>query len=225
MKRILGLGLLFLLIVGFAVSNDAVSDQQVKPDDETITTAIIAKLGADELLSNSTIHVDTDNGFVTLSGIVKIPAEADRATELAQEVDGVRQVSSNLKVESSSEADSTNTELQEGTNQVRGDVAEATQGAGSTVEETAEKAGNAVEETAEKAGNTVKDAGITSEVKLKLAGDDLLSALKIDVDTNNGIVSLTGDVKSKEQADRAVEIAKKVDGVTKVRSKLVVKPS
>jgi hyperosmotically inducible protein len=214
MKTILGLGLLFLLIAGFAVSNTAVSDQQVKPDDETITTAIIAKIGADELLSNSTIHVDTDNGFVTLSGIVKTPAEAERATELAQEVDGVRQVSSNLKVESSSEADSTNTEIQEGTNQVRGDLAEATQRAGSTVEGTAEKAGNAV-----------KDAGITSEIKLKLAGDDLLSALKIDVDTNNGIVSLTGDVKSKQQADRAVEIAKKVDGVEKVRSKLVVKPS
>jgi hyperosmotically inducible protein len=45
------------------------------------------------------------------------------------------------------------------------------------------------------------------------------------VETTNGVVHLTGDVKSKAEADKAIEIAKKVDGVKKVKSDLVVKPS
>ena len=43
------------------------------------------------------------------------------------------------------------------------------------------------------------DAGITTAVKSKLAADDMVKAYKVDVDTENKVVTLSGDV---ETADR-----------------------
>lgn len=66
------------------------------------------------------------------------------------------------------------------------------------------------------------DMAITTKVKAALAADDQLSALKIEVDTVQGVVSLTGPAPSAEAADRATTLAKAVEGVTEVQNKLVV---
>ncbi|WP_066153088.1 BON domain-containing protein [Hydrogenophaga pseudoflava] len=66
------------------------------------------------------------------------------------------------------------------------------------------------------------DMAITTKVKAALAADDQLSALKIDVDTVQGVVSLTGPAPSAEAAERATTLAKAVEGVTEVQNKLVV---
>jgi hypothetical protein len=66
--------------------------------------------------------------------------------------------------------------------------------------------------------NAVSDASITTSVKLRLADDELVKARNIDVDTQNGMVSLRGVVTSENEAERAVEIAKNVEGVRTVRS-------
>ena len=65
-------------------------------------------------------------------------------------------------------------------------------------------------------------SGITSAVKAKLLADSAVSGLSIDVDTENGIVTLTGNVKSKAEADRAVMLARNTDGVTRVVNNLKV---
>ena len=44
----------------------------------------------------------------------------------------------------------------------------------------------------------------------------------IDVDTKNGVVTLTGTVESQAEADKAVSVAKGIRGVTNVKSKLKV---
>ena len=59
-------------------------------------------------------------------------------------------------------------------------------------------------------------------MKAKLLADSMVSGLRIDVDTENGVVTLTGNVKSKAEADRAVMIARKTDGVTRVVNNLKV---
>lgn len=66
------------------------------------------------------------------------------------------------------------------------------------------------------------DMAITTKVKAALAADDQLSALKIEVDTVQGVVSLTGPAPSAEAAERATTLAKAVEGVTEVQNKLVV---
>lgn len=73
-------------------------------------------------------------------------------------------------------------------------------------------------------GTTVDDAVITSSVKSSLIADDLVDAFEINVDTHRGNVMLSGFVETQNQIDRAVEIAKKSDGVQKVINKLAKKP-
>lgn len=70
------------------------------------------------------------------------------------------------------------------------------------------------------------DAWITTKVKSDLLATPDVSGLAIDVDTKNGVVMLKGEVASKAQADKAVAVAKKIDGVKKVDSSgLTVKKS
>lgn len=78
------------------------------------------------------------------------------------------------------------------------------------------------EQAAQAVADTAGDAAITAKVKAALAADDQLSALRIDVDTVTGVVSLTGPAPTVEAADRATVLAKAVDGVTAVQNKLVV---
>jgi hyperosmotically inducible protein len=79
------------------------------------------------------------------------------------------------------------------------------------------------EKTAATLGDKLDDAAITASVKTGLAKDTDLSAIKIEVDTKNGVVSLMGPAPSSAAKDRATEIAKSVKGVTSVSNKLAVK--
>ncbi len=69
------------------------------------------------------------------------------------------------------------------------------------------------------------DAGITTAVKSKLAADDTVKAYQVDVDTNNKVVTLSGDVATAAQKDHAVMIARNTDGVSDVIDQLRVNPT
>ncbi len=71
-------------------------------------------------------------------------------------------------------------------------------------------------------GQTMDDAAITAAVKSKLMVDSVVGGLKIDVDTRDGVVSLSGPVKSQTEKDTAVRIARGTDGVKDVQDNLVV---
>jgi hyperosmotically inducible protein len=67
------------------------------------------------------------------------------------------------------------------------------------------------------------DAAITAAVKAKLLADPKVGGLKIDVDTRNGVVYLTGDhMKSQAEIDTAMKLAKETSGVKSVENKMVV---
>ena len=77
-----------------------------------------------------------------------------------------------------------------------------------------------------KTGEAITDAWITTKVKWFLAKDEgLRSVTSIDVDTKDHVVTLKGTVKTAADKARAVELANKADGVTKVVDQLVIKPS
>ena len=76
--------------------------------------------------------------------------------------------------------------------------------------------------TGKTAGRNVDDAALTSSVKTKLAADKLSSLTRVDVDTNNGTVSLNGVVESPAQKARAQELASEVSGVNRVINNLQV---
>jgi len=77
--------------------------------------------------------------------------------------------------------------------------------------------------TGKTAGTNVDDATITASVKTNLAAERGMQTLTaIDVDTNEGIVSLNGVVESSAAKQRAVEIASQTSGVAKVVNNLQV---
>jgi len=69
------------------------------------------------------------------------------------------------------------------------------------------------------------DAGITTAVKGKLAADDMVKAYKVDVDTQNKIVTLSGEVDTSAQRAHAVMIARNTKGVSDVIDQLRVNPT
>ncbi len=71
-------------------------------------------------------------------------------------------------------------------------------------------------------GQHIDDAGITMRVKTRLLEDPLVKGLKIDVDTRDGVVYLTGPVSSKAEKEKAIEIAKATEGVRDVQANLTV---
>jgi hyperosmotically inducible periplasmic protein len=66
------------------------------------------------------------------------------------------------------------------------------------------------------------DAGITTSVKSQFAADDLVKASQIDVDTQNHIVTLSGEVQSAEEKKQALDIARQTRGVSDVVDQLTV---
>lgn len=78
------------------------------------------------------------------------------------------------------------------------------------------------EQAAQAVAAATTDAAITTKVKAALAADGQLSALKIEVDTVQGVVSLSGPAPSADAADRATVLARAVEGVTAVQNRLVV---
>ena len=69
----------------------------------------------------------------------------------------------------------------------------------------------------------VGDAVITAKIKTAFAKDKEVSAIKINVNTDDkGVVTLQGNVKSQAEANKAVQIAKSTEGVKSVKSELKV---
>ncbi len=70
----------------------------------------------------------------------------------------------------------------------------------------------------------IKDSAITTKVKAKLAAEKIRSLVHIKVDTDsNGVVVLSGIVRTQKEADKEVSIARGTEGVTSVTSKLRIK--
>jgi hyperosmotically inducible protein len=73
-------------------------------------------------------------------------------------------------------------------------------------------------------GQTIDDATITTRVKTSLLNDPEVGGLRIDVDTFKGVVTLSGRVKTKQEEDKAMGLARKIGGVTDVKSTLTIQP-
>lgn len=66
-----------------------------------------------------------------------------------------------------------------------------------------------------------KDLSLTVKVKAALAEAEDVSARDIDVGVQNGVVSLSGNVSSVAH-DRAIQVAKGIDGVTSIEDHLSI---
>jgi hyperosmotically inducible periplasmic protein len=179
--------------------------------DTGITTAVKSKFAADDTVKAYQIDVTTENKVVTLAGNVETSAAKEQAVLLARNTDGVRDVVDRLTV---TEAAGT-AGVRDPDPDVDRDIDDK---AAAQAREGRAKAGQA----ADRAGAVATDAAITTAVKSKLLADPAVGGLKIDVDTKGGVVTLTGTVASRTEADQAIKIARGTDGVDRVVDNLKV---
>ena len=89
-------------------------------------------------------------------------------------------------------------------------------------ERQAERAGTA-EQLGQNSGQYIDDAALTTRVKVALLSDNLLSAFEVKVNTERGIVTLSGQVDKPETIHRAIKLASAVPGVKAINTHLMVK--
>jgi hypothetical protein len=83
--------------------------------------------------------------------------------------------------------------------------------------------GEKVAAGANEAERVMADSSLTARIKSKMALDDTVKALAIDVDTTNGVVTLSGVVRSEAEHTKAVQLAKDTQGVKSVVDHLTVR--
>jgi osmotically-inducible protein OsmY len=115
----------------------------------------------------------------------------------------------------------------ENTKDVAATAAEKTRNTTAAVAGSTQRATEAVKDSsavvANKTGAAVSDSVITTKVKADIFKEPELKSMAIHVETEKGVVMLSGFVDTKADADKAVRVAKSVEGVTSVKSAIKVK--
>lgn len=93
------------------------------------------------------------------------------------------------------------------------------------VKEGSSDVATAAKSGAREVGERLSDATITARVKTALLADPSIEGMKIDVDTEDAVVTLRGTVADVGLSARAQDIAQRVDGVRSVRNTLVAQPT
>lgn len=90
----------------------------------------------------------------------------------------------------------------------------------SAARERGAEVGEKVAEAAQKVKETTAEAALTSKIKAKMVLDDHIKARAIDVTTNGSVVTLSGTVRSTDEHDRALRLARETAGVSRVIDRL-----
>ncbi|MDH5824814.1 BON domain-containing protein [Luteimonas sp. RD2P54] len=184
------------------------SDQPI--DDTWITTKVKSSLLADTDVAGLQVEVETVNGEVSLTGGVESQAQIDAARRIAADIDGVASVdTSGLRVERSGDAGA-----HSHPHARADDHASAEAGARHATDARAETDMDMDMEG--ESDQPIDDTWITTKVKSSLLADTDVAGLQIDVETVNGVVTLSGDVESQAQIDAAKRIAADIEGVASV---------
>jgi osmotically-inducible protein OsmY len=165
--------------------------------DPWVTAKIQAKYFVDDDVKGRNINVNTNEGVVTLSGSVGDEAEHRLAVAIARNTDGVREVTDQLKVDPGVDRDAYGT-------------------ARSTVDE-AKRQATRVDVDIKR-----PDPWITTKIQSKYFLDADVKGHQINVDTNNGVVTLEGTVANEQHRAAAEQIARDTEGVTRVVNQLTV---
>jgi osmotically-inducible protein OsmY len=79
--------------------------------------------------------------------------------------------------------------------------------------------------TQQSTGEAIDDGVVTAKVKAALIEDPVTKAHQINVETFKGQVQLSGFVESDEARARALQLAREVEGVKKVKDSMEVRKS
>jgi hyperosmotically inducible periplasmic protein len=216
-----------LLVAGQATMHAAPQTTTVTTPDSTLAKSIDKKIH-DSSLKKYDIKVSVDDGVATLTGTVATQAERRRAAQLAT-MKGVARVDNRIVVDLDASRPQGTTgkaaeKTKDGLNKA---VDKSKEGIEKATEATKEGTAKAADKSAQgigKAGEAITDVWIKARVKSKFVDEDVLKGSDIEVDVDNHVVTLSGTVPSDAGRLRAIEEAKKVDGVNRVVDKLTIGP-
>ena len=154
--------------------------------------AITTTITLNRHLNPFDIKTEVKDGVATLSGTVESDVDRDLAEELARGVEGIRDVKNKLKVSSDA-------------GEKRASKSSKKNSKGAAERDFMRK---------------VEDANLTAKVKSQLLWNSNTAGLAIDVDTHNGVVTLSGTVDSAAEADLAKQIARNTNDVLEVENNL-----
>jgi hyperosmotically inducible periplasmic protein len=161
--------------------------------DGWLTTRIQAQYFADDQIKARYIDVKTSDGVVTVKGFVETPAAHDRALQIARSTNGVKQVNDEILIGQSPKT-------------FESPRAVATGGelpVGSTAA-------------------PIDDSRVTSSIQARFFLDPTVKARQIEVTSQNGVVTLNGEVASEAERGQALTLARNGAGVQRVEDNLTV---
>ena len=85
------------------------------------------------------------------------------------------------------------------------------------------RVGEKTAQAADQARRAITDGSITAKIKAKMALDDTVKALDIDVDTNGPTVTVGGVVTTEAQHQRVLQLVRETDGVKQVVDQVQVR--
>jgi hyperosmotically inducible protein len=164
--------------------------------------------------------IEVTGDVATISGEAPTAALRARAERLAN-VKGVARIDNQIKIVApSSAADKTRDGLNKAANKTADGVDKAAEKTGEGVSKAADKTGDALAKT----GEVVDDTWITTKVKSKYVGEDVLRGSDISVETNQNVVTLSGTAPTEAARAAALRMARETKGVKRVVDNLRIAP-
>jgi osmotically-inducible protein OsmY len=225
MNVFLGSLICAVVINGFSASSTVAAVPQPSPasSDKLLDNQIEKRIHSDATLKKYNIDVDVVGGVATLTG--KVPTEANRAKAATlANVKGIARVDNKIVVDLPGSTKGTAGTIKEKTKEGAEKTKDGAEKVGEKTKEGAEKVVDKTKEGLSKTGEVITDGWITTRVKSKFVGEDLLKDSDINVDTKDHVVTLKGTVMSAAGRARAVSEAKEVEGVRRVVDQLTIGP-
>lgn len=166
--------------------------------DGWLTTRIQAQYFADDQVKGRYIDVSTHDKVVTVKGYVDSPAARERALQIARSTNGVRQVDDQLLIGQSPKAFA------------------------AAQSETTQPVATSGETQPTSPTAPLDDAQMTNSIQAKYFLDPTVKGRRVEVDTRNGVVTLSGEVASEAERAQALLLARSTQGVLRVEDHLTV---
>ncbi|ATC65369.1 hypothetical protein CMV30_16250 [Nibricoccus aquaticus] len=186
-----------------------VKSEPKESSDEWIALKVRSSLLYHRNVSLLDSDVKVVNGTVTLTGTAETSAEKSLAGEYAADIKGVKNVDNRIAVVSKSDKDHAAMKADKERMQAK-------------AEKKYDAAKHDMKDGARDLGDKIDDASITAQVKGSLAISRSASAIRTEVTTRDGVVTLRGEAKNAAEKELAGRIAKDIRGVRDVNNEIVV---
>ena len=195
-----------------SVNNEIkVKSEPKESSDEWIALKVRSSLLYHRNVSLLDSDVKVVNGNVTLTGTAETSAEKSLAGEYAADIKGVKNVDNQIAIVTKTDKERADWKADKQKAEYKADKAHADA-----------KLDAKYDANHRDMGDKIDDASITAQVKGSLAISRSASAIRTEVTTRDGVVTLRGEAKNSAEKELAGKIAKDIRGVRDVNNEIVV---